>query len=180
MIAPLFLLAFGLGVVGLILLVRGMRGAPSLSEPRCAKCGYDLRGFSGAPPQVCSECGADLTRPHAVRWGRYPRRTKLINSGVALLVLPTVVLGALALTVGPGGFRSRPVSNAALIARLPRTANQPWDWQELDRRRAGQQLSNEEASQAVDHLIASLAARPPSTSKSYFPRSPEPALFRDY
>ena len=84
-IAPLFLLAFGLGFAGMILLVRGMRGVPSLSEPRCAKCGYDLRGSAGAPAGVCPECGADLTKPRAVRWGDYRKRPKLIWTGAALL-----------------------------------------------------------------------------------------------
>src|ERR1700689_386428 len=40
-----------------------------LTEPHCAKCGYDLRRYAAEPPTRCSECGADLTARHAVRWG---------------------------------------------------------------------------------------------------------------
>ena len=159
-IAPLFLLVFGLGFAGMILLVRGVRGVPSLSEPRCAKCGYDLRGSAGAPAGVCPECGADLTKPRAVRWGDYRKRPKLIWTGAALLVLPAVVLAAMVFAFGRGGPLDHRASNAELIARLPRTGNQPWDWQELERRYAAGQLSNEEAAKAVDQLIASIAAQP--------------------
>ena len=162
MLGPLFIVALAAGLPGLVLLVRGLRGTPSLSEPRCAKCGYDLRGYAGAPPGACSECGADLAKPDAIRWGEYRKRPKLIWTGAALLVLPAVVLTAMVLALGRGGPLDRRASNADLIARLPRTGIQPWDWQELERRFNAGRLSNEEAAKAVDQLIAALAARPPA------------------
>ena len=156
MIAPLFLLSFLLTIVGLVLLVRGWRGVPSLSEPRCAKCGYDLRGAGAAPPAVCSECGADLAKPGAVRWGDYRRQPKLLWAGGALLVLPAVLITAALMTKASGVSTARRATNRQLIASLSKTANQPWDWQELERRHGRGELSPAEVAQAVDQLIASL------------------------
>lgn len=144
-------------LIGLVLVYRGWRGVPMLSEPRCAKCGYDLRGFAGAPPAVCSECGSDLTKPHAVRWGQYRRRPRLIWAGAAVAGVPLLLFAAMLIIVARGSRIDRfPQSNRAVIASLAKTADSPWDWQELQRRRAAGSLSGQEASQAVDELIAFL------------------------
>lgn len=148
-------------LVGIVMLYRGWRGAPTLSEPRCAKCGYDLRGFAGAPPTVCTECGSDLGRPHAIRWGANRRRPRLMWTGAAVAAIPLLLVAAMAVGasfgVRPGQI---PRSNSAVIASLRTTANQPWEWQELQRRYRSGALSNEEAARAIDQLIASLAASP--------------------
>jgi len=166
----ILLLIAGAFVFGALLLRSG-RGAPSLSEPRCAKCNYDLRGFSGTAPVRCSECGADLTVQHAVLWGKYQPRPRRLWTGLAVILLPIVLLAMLVLGVkavavrrmggnspGSPGFASR--SNAQVIASLATSANTPWDWQELERRLAAGTLSNAEAGQAIDKLIAFLNAQP--------------------
>ena len=155
----LLLLSIALLGVGLALMYRGWRGTPDLTAPKCAKCGYDLRGVAGGPPAVCSECGADLTKPGGVRWGDYRRRPGMMWAGAAVLVVPLGVWAAMAFSATTGTRPGRPASNAALIANLPRTWDQPWDWQELERRYNSGSLTNAEASKAVDQLIAALNAR---------------------
>lgn len=163
LVSTLFVLLLLLIVflLGLGLLVRGWRGMPMLSEPRCAKCDYDLRGFAGRPPTVCTECGSDLARPHAIRWGKHQRRPRLMWAGAAMAGVPLLVIAAIsvgAFSRARLGQASR--SNAAVISALSTTANQPWDWQELQRRHAAGRLTDAEVAQAVEHLIASLAASP--------------------
>lgn len=166
-----FLVVFFGAFVFAGILLRFGRGAPSLSEPRCAKCDYDLRGFSGSAPVRCSECGADLTVPHAVLWGKLPPRPRRFWIGLAamispVLLLPLLLLGVKAVAVrtigvnspGSPGFSSR--SNAQVIASLATSANTPWDWQELERRLAAGTLSNAEVGQAIDKLIAFLNTQP--------------------
>ena len=69
MAALLFVITF---VVGLFLVYRGIRGVPALSDPKCAKCGYDLRWVKPDVNLVCPECGSDLKAPRSVRFGRVP------------------------------------------------------------------------------------------------------------
>lgn len=140
-----FLGAFVLGM----LLLRSGRGAPVLNEPHCAKCDYDLRGFSGTAPVRCPECGADLTALHSVLWGKHPPSRGRVWIAVAVMVLPLVLLPMLLLTArhmavgrmsvnspGSPGFAAR--TNAQVIASLATSANAPWDWQELERRLAAE------------------------------------------
>jgi hypothetical protein len=167
---PVLISAFVLG----FFIIRSGRGTPTLSEPRCANCGYDLRGlrgFVGAPPTRCSECGADLTRPDAIRWGSYTRKPQRIWIGLAVMLLPILMLPLLVPLVrfgaartasanfpGSPGFTSR--SNAQVIASLATSANTPWDWQELQRRLAAGTLSDAEVTQSIDQLIKSLKTQP--------------------
>ena len=59
------------------------------------------------------------------------------------------------------GVRGRGTkSNSAVIANLAQTADQPWDWKELERRYMAGKLSSEEVAAAVDHLIDHLNAKP--------------------
>ena len=157
---PLAVLLVAMAVIGATLFIRGWIGSPLLSEPRCAKCRYDLRGYAAAPPTVCTECGADLTKPGAVRWGEYRRRPRLMWVGAPMLVLPALAVAASLVATARGVRLDRPLTNAGLIANLAKTANQPWDWQELERRYAAGRLSNEEAARAIDQLIAGLNSTP--------------------
>ncbi len=138
-----------------------------LTEPRCAKCNYDLRGFTGSVPQRCSECGADLTAPRSIAWGTFQPKNRRVMIVAALVVMAPAILIPLLLThVGgtmrattamfPGSpaFLARP--NAVVIASLSTSANQPWDWQELERRLDAGKLSSAEVSAAIDKLIAFL------------------------
>jgi hypothetical protein len=149
-------LAFA-AVFGANLLVKGLRGVPVFSEPRCAKCNYDLRGSFPSAPSNCPECGADLSRPNAVTWGKNVRQPRMIRIGAALLVIPLLVFGSMLLaTMRRGMFSNRAASNATLIASLAKTADSPWEWQELQRRYSTGSLDNQGAAQAIDQLIVFL------------------------
>ncbi len=163
---PFLILPFLVAIV--VALIRGKRATPGLTEPHCAKCGYDLRTYTAEPPTRCSECGSDLTAPHAVRWGEMPKpRGKIILLAVVLaLITPIFTLFLLkramvrpmaATVVGPAALLS--ASNQSLLASLPQTVQQPWTWQELDRRLLSGAVSNSEATSAVDILIADLSKR---------------------
>lgn len=46
-----------------LVLLRWWSAPPAVSEPRCARCGYPVRGLTG---DVCPECGSDLSQRGAV------------------------------------------------------------------------------------------------------------------
>jgi hypothetical protein len=144
---------------GAFLVYRGFRGRPVLSEPTCAKCGYDVRSVALRGEKTCPECGADLTGPSAVKFGRPRKRPAMIWTGVALLLLAMLFVG------GPIGIAMMGIrwddlrSNESIIANLKTTADQPWDWQRLQRRAQAGKLSREETAQAIDQLIAHLQAQ---------------------
>ncbi len=77
-------------LIGLMLLVRGLRGFAIDDHPICRACGFDLFGRpQGAT--VCSECGAGLANPDAIQIGRRRRRPVLAGVG-GLLILPSLLL----------------------------------------------------------------------------------------
>jgi len=153
---------------GIITAWRGWRGAPVLSLPRCAKCGYDLRGADPETTSACAECGADLTRPHAVHFGRYERRPKLIVLGIVIALLPVVLMivgRTLAYrfnTSGPVGVARR--SSERLIADFAADLNSPWVPQELARRYRTGELTADEITSLMAATTDALAARPPDAS----------------
>ncbi|MEX0655405.1 MAG: hypothetical protein WD534_03265 [Phycisphaeraceae bacterium] len=174
--------------VGVWLFWWGWRGRPQFGEPRCGKCGYDLRTVSytdGAPKQ-CPECGADLGGRGAVRFGTHRRRPAWMIAGAVLampLLLAVVVGGGLlswSYTVrssvssshtaqinNPAANRSK--ATAQLITDLATTADEPWTWQELERRHDAGNLSPAEVEGAVAALIAHLQARHATAPHSHQP-----------
>jgi hypothetical protein len=66
--------------IGLSILIRGLRGRMLDDHPVCRRCGFDLFGLP-AGVEKCSECGADLARPKAIRVGNRRRRAPLIWTG---------------------------------------------------------------------------------------------------
>jgi hypothetical protein len=89
------------------------------------------------------------------------RQPRLIKIGSALLVVPALIFASLLFaTLRRGGISNRTASsNATLIASLAKTADQPWDWQELQRRYAGGSLDNAGAAKAIDQLIVFLSSK---------------------
>lgn len=76
-----------LGLSGLLLLVTAIRGRRIDDHPRCRECGYDLSGHT-ATPEVCPECGRNLSRSkRAVRIGHRRRRPVRAVLGVLMLVV---------------------------------------------------------------------------------------------
>lgn len=72
-----------LGVSGLALLVRGLRGRQLETPPRCPKCDYDL---SELPTLKCPECGWVID-PYRIRRSRRQRIGKAIAWGCVLLTI---------------------------------------------------------------------------------------------
>ena len=87
MISPLAL--------GVVMLYRGLRGRMLDHYPRCRRCGYvTLRQTRDTRPRLCSECGADLRLPDAVRYGRRFPRMGLVAAAVALIQADVILLVA--------------------------------------------------------------------------------------
>ena len=90
----LILLPAVAALAGVALAAVGLRGRLADDHPHCRRCGFDLFGREGAGGK-CPECGADLSRPRAVRQGLRQRRGGLVAAGV-LLLLPAVMVAGLA------------------------------------------------------------------------------------
>lgn len=105
-VAPLALVLLATGIT---LLVRGLRGVAVDDHPVCRRCRFDLVGLPKTSAR-CSECGADLSVPHAIFAGNRRRRPGLIAAGVVVL-LPCLA-GLVLLTV-------MTVSNVAWIEYAP-------------------------------------------------------------
>jgi hypothetical protein len=146
--------------VGIVLLFRGLRGVPVLSLPTCARCGYDLRGHDPETQPRCPECGNDLSASWAVRFGERRRRPRLLLAGTVLVLVPFLAVGATFLRV----LRHQPGRSAkstdTLVAELATTADEPWTWNELERRANAGGVDDEQAAAAIDHLIHYLRTRP--------------------
>ncbi|HZL36423.1 MAG TPA: hypothetical protein VFC78_13975 [Tepidisphaeraceae bacterium] len=82
--SPAFLIA--ITVVGIVLASIGLRGRRIDSHPLCRRCGFDLIGKPQAST-VCSECGADLGRPRAVRIGHRQKHSRLLWIAGAWLLI---------------------------------------------------------------------------------------------
>ncbi len=77
-------LAIGCGIMSALVGVAAWRGRRVGSEPRCRRCGFDLSGHTPAPAR-CSECGAALDAPRAVRLGLRRRSWALAILAVVCL-----------------------------------------------------------------------------------------------
>ena len=73
-------------LLALSLLIVAVRGRRTNDHPLCRRCGYDLTGRA-ADAGRCGECGADLSRPAAVRVGHRRRRSGLLATSILLLVV---------------------------------------------------------------------------------------------
>ncbi len=82
-------------LLGLTLLVLGIRGRRINTHPTCRKCRYDLHALTG--PTNCPECGSDLTKPHALGKGMRKRSQALIAVGASLSVIGFICAAGFAL-----------------------------------------------------------------------------------
>ena len=69
-------------VLGITLIVIGLRGRRIDKHPLCAQCGFDLIGVI-IGRKMCRECGADVSGL-AIRVGHRERRTGMLYAGTAL------------------------------------------------------------------------------------------------
>src|SRR5690349_3923778 len=87
MLAPVLLSLLGAMLLGVLLLILGLRGKRLNDHPTCRDCGFDLENVYPASI-TCPECGSGLRRPKAVRTGQRRRRPILIAAGLLLLLTP--------------------------------------------------------------------------------------------
>ncbi len=148
-VIALFLLT--MGIVGLVLLRRGLRGRLVGSHRVCRKCDYDLFNLP-EDQNVCPECGSDLSAPKAVQVGYRHRRPGMIVAGAALLVLFALTVGG----IGTGIARQVDWQRMKPVAWLAREARGGGvaAWMELTRRAKAGTLSSEQAQPLVVHALA--------------------------
>jgi hypothetical protein len=79
-------------IVALMFVWIGFRGRPVDDHPICRNCGFDLHGSPDR--RACSECGAYLKFPRAIRVGHRVPRWRMIRWGTVLTLLPVLWLGA--------------------------------------------------------------------------------------
>jgi predicted RNA-binding Zn-ribbon protein involved in translation (DUF1610 family) len=112
------LLAVGFALLGVVMIVRGLRGRRVGNTPHCRRCDYVVdeallaaafgRGAAASPK--CPECGAVLRAGDAIRQGERRRRPMLAVAGLVLLLVGVPVVMA-----GAGGF----LSSTAITKHAP-------------------------------------------------------------
>src|SRR3954467_8495060 len=93
----MLLVTIPVALLGLWLLVRGLRGGRVGDHPRCRACGFDLFGLPSGRGR-CTECGADLSRPRASVTGVRRRRPGMLAIGATLFLLATATATGSVLT----------------------------------------------------------------------------------
>lgn len=139
------------GLAGAILLSVATWGRRVGEEPRCRRCGYDLRGSSSGR---CGECGSHLDVPRAVVKGRRVRRRGWALAGVILMT------AGLAVAVPLGWGKARGVDPYpyqplwALRWQLAGDAGREWQaWREIRRRQDAGMLSKSDRADVVGTLL---------------------------
>lgn len=112
------LLAAGFALLGVVMIVRGLRGRRVGNTPHCRRCDYVVdeallaaafgRGAAASPK--CPECGAVLRAGDAIRQGERRRRPMLAVAGLVVLLVGVPVVMA-----GAGGF----LSSTAITKHAP-------------------------------------------------------------
>ncbi len=144
----------------------GFHRSPVWSLPICASCRRDLRWLDLNEVTSCPQCNADLTASKAVAFERSRYRSgRMIAWGFVLLMMPVIgIVGTILFRTvagpGPGGLGV--LSNQEVIQkRLLPQIDQPWVWQELERRLAAGKLSQKEVDDAVSVLVGHMKATQP-------------------
>lgn len=141
-------------LVGAALFAAGMRGRRIDDHPLCRKCGFDLTG-KPAESARCAECGADLSKPNAIRVGHRVRRRALGVAGLLLGGVAGVQLGLQGVHWGREiqWIRYSSVSLLLNNADSATPATRAPALRELGRRLAQDNLSAKKAAQIVDHAL---------------------------
>jgi len=149
--ALIVLLFLGTGVLGLILLRRGLRGRRIGDHPICRKCGFDLFGLP-EDRKVCPECGTDLSAHNAVLIGHRQRRPGMIWGGAVMLVLFLTAVGLVSVNVIADikWVQLKPFEWVAWEARRGDTVA----WAELTRRAKAGEMSPERAQALTNDALA--------------------------
>lgn len=149
-------LPFVLGAVALVglgLLLLGVRGRRRGDTPYCARCRYQL---AAATALRCSECGAALEGERSVVRGEWARRTRPLWIGATTLLLALAALAGLSLQAllkanfyayAPTWVVLRDLNSGVEVRELQAL-------NELSIRLQGQQLDRDQAMTMADFCLA--------------------------
>ena len=150
MIASLLLALAGAAITWL-----GWRGRRVGDHPICRRCGFDLFGLpEGAT--TCSECGADLSAPRAVRIGHRRKLGRVLAAGI-LLLLFAVSLTTLIGVARWGDFEINAYKPVWLLAREAGSddaALRDAAMKELSARLKGGKLNPQQVALVQDNILA--------------------------
>ena len=149
------MLLFMFFVLGVVMLWLGLRGRRVDDHPLCRKCGFDLTGRP-AGSDKCSECGADLTAPRAIRHGHRRRRPVMLGLGLAVVLLFVGVAGVIGWSRAREFDRYQVMPTWYLLREARNTSGgmPVGAWQELSRRLGGRALSGEQIAAATAAALA--------------------------
>jgi len=130
----------------------------SSREPICSGCHKRLADLEHEKT-TCPGCSADLSQAMAITLAPRSRtRYGLLAWGALLLCMPACGFLA-AYVIVPSGQPLKALANQRLIQeRLPPGIDQPWVWNELERRLKAGRLSRQEVNTMVSQLAAHLNA----------------------
>jgi hypothetical protein len=154
---PIVWIVFALLLIigGIALTWVGLRGRRVDDHPICRKCGFDLIGLPQGVSR-CSECGADLARPRATRYGRRRRRPVILGFGVTALLLMLGLAGVVAWATlrSVDEYRMMPTWYLLRQARYEGVSPPVAAWRELLGRLRADQLSPEQVVRATELALA--------------------------
>jgi hypothetical protein len=141
-------------VVGLVLVLVGLRGRMAGTSPACRRCRYSLAGHP-ADAAVCPECGGDLTRPNAIVHGERRRRTGVWVAGLVAIVagLAMFAAGAYPGVMAIDWLRYRPVGWLLADIEGPAGVSRDRSAKELLRRMIDRELDDAAMARVIDHTL---------------------------
>jgi len=151
-------------VVGVLIAQRSRIGRPVLSRPRCAGCRYELTGLEidDTHPR-CPECGADVTAPDAVLFGRMRPRRWGFRIGVLLVLVPVLMIGGRTVQRYSGLQWSQFRPATWVVRDLGRPEKAQAAWLELERRYEAGQLGGDAVAAITEIMLADLEQGVPPT-----------------
>jgi hypothetical protein len=154
MLAQMLLVLLGSIVLGVVLLVLGLRGKRLNTNPICRDCAFDLV----AVPEgtiTCPECGAGLKRPNAIRIGARRKRPVFLGVAGLLILLPLAPLGTAAYGVMTGQDLNKwkPLGLLLWEAKRARGPGAQGIAAELLNRYSGTKLSEEQSGRIVQTAL---------------------------
>lgn len=107
--------------------------------------------------QLVATAGSFLAAIGTIIWiglRSTPRRRGLIAWGCALLAAPVLIALVVSLLMPTGNPLSLLSTQRLIAVRLPQQVNEPWTWQELERRLRAGELAKGDVDAAVEQLTA--------------------------
>lgn len=136
-----------------LLLWTAVRKPSPWSSPVCAGCGANVARQSPHECVSCPNCQADLNEAGAIDFAKPTRHNRFRLLAIAVVALPFVCSG-INLLLFSGAQPISYLSDRRLIdERLPGKLDEPWVWQELQRRLDAGTLEEDSAERATRSLI---------------------------